>query len=118
MNRALTWLPIDKNAVPPPPMTLAQDPVQTPASSAMLSCNLGRQCFTTLKPFSFEHLKTVPASEYFSIVGGTDVIYQGYYTPLYTLPARIPTPTAWDKCQAMFTGAIRPTYVDLQPTRR
>lgn len=116
MNRALTWLPMDKQAVPPPPITLAQDPVQTPASSAIISCNLGRQCFTTLKPFSFEHLKTAPASEYVSLIGGSDIIYQAYYSPFYTLPAKIPSASRWEYCQVMFTGAIKPTYVDLQPT--
>lgn len=116
-NRGMTWLPIDKHAVPPPPMTIAQNPVQTPISSAIISCNLGRQCYTTLKPFSLEHLKTVPASDYYSLVGGSDIIYQGYYSPLYTLPTGIPTTAnGWGVCQIMFTGPVRPTYVDLQPT--
>ncbi|KAH7122833.1 hypothetical protein B0J11DRAFT_581508 [Dendryphion nanum] len=117
-NRALTWMPLHKYATTPPPLALPQDPVQIPVSSAIISCNLGRQCFTTLQPFAFEHLSTAPARQYQSLIGGSDIIYQGYYAPFYTLPTALPTAgNGWEMCNVMFTGAIKPTYINLlQPT--
>ena len=90
-NRASAWI-APKDRPPAPPITLLQDPQQTPVSSALISCNLGRQCFTTLREFAFEDLATVPASKYYGLIGGDDIIYQGWYAPYYTVPRPRPYP--------------------------
>lgn len=120
-NKGMVWIPLDDRAgvtvtttpAPTPPITLSQDPRQTPLSSALISCNLGRVCYTTLHPFALEDLATVPASKY--LFGGSkDPIYQGYYSPYYTLPGDLPTEgRGWERCGSTVTGWIRPTYVPL-----
>jgi hypothetical protein len=56
----------------------------------------------------------VPADKYYSRVGGSDPIYQGYYSPYYTLPMDLPTTDRrWERCGSTVTGWIRPTYVPL-----
>jgi hypothetical protein len=61
-----------------------------------------------------EDLATVPASKYYSLIGGSDPIYQGWYAPFYTLPSDMPTQgKGWDVCGVTVTGAVKPTYIPL-----
>jgi hypothetical protein len=112
-NRGSAWLPLLKpSPAPTSPITLSQDPSQTGISSAIISCNLGRVCRTTLQPFRFDHLATAPADKYYSLIGGSDMIYQAWYAPFYTLVPEISaTRREWDVCASMVTGAIKPTYI-------
>jgi hypothetical protein len=113
-NRALTFLPLEHPPIPP--LTLSQDPMATPVSSAHISCNLGRQCFTTLNPFALEDLATVPADTYYKLIGGNDMLYQGWYTPPYTLPtgwATAGSGKGWEVCEVMMTGVVKPRYLAL-----
>jgi len=114
-NRGSAWADLP-NPSPTPtfPITGSQDPIQTPASSALISCNLGRVCSTTLRPFRFDHLATVPMENYYSMFLSRDVIYQGLYVPYYTLvPEMSPTGRGWEVCASMVTGWIRPTYIPI-----
>jgi hypothetical protein len=125
-NRASAWIPLDAvigaestgtlTHAPTPAITLSQDPAKTPLSSAVISCNLGRVCSTTLHPFEMEDLATAPADKYYGLIGGNDIIYQGWYSPHYTLPGDLPAGRGWERCAVTVTGVVKPTYVALTAT--